>query len=78
MRPGLLTGQRPGPLRPGERIAASLSPVTNFLTPRMFDRYRSTAASDVAATMVALLGAHPDGTFLHHNREMRCTLANRR
>jgi uncharacterized protein YbjT (DUF2867 family) len=78
MRPGLLTGQRPGPLRPGERIAVALSPVTDFLTPRMFDRYRSTAAADVAATMVALLGAQPDGILIHHNREMRCTLANNR
>jgi uncharacterized protein YbjT (DUF2867 family) len=78
MRPGLLTGQRPGPLRPGERIAVALSPVTDCLTPRAFDRYRSTAAADVAAAMVALLGAEPDGAFIHHNREMRCTLANNR
>ncbi len=40
-RPGLLLGERGGDRRPGERLAILLSPLTNALTPRAFDRYRA-------------------------------------
>ena len=70
LRPGLLRGDRQGPPRIGERFAAALSPVTDLLTLRAFDRYRSIAAADVAAAIARCLGAAPEGTFIHHNREM--------
>jgi uncharacterized protein YbjT (DUF2867 family) len=70
MRPGLLRGDRKGPPRIGERFALALSPLTDVLTPRAFDRYRSITAADVAAAMAQCLGATPEGVFVHHNREM--------
>lgn len=69
-RPGLLRGARGGDRRPGERIGIALSPVTDFLTPRVLDHYRSIAAADVAAAMAALLQQNAPGTFVHDNREM--------
>ena len=47
-RPGLLRGDRGGPARLGESIGMAVSPFTDFLTPRGFDRYSSIAADDVA------------------------------
>jgi uncharacterized protein YbjT (DUF2867 family) len=70
MRPGLLLGDRDGPMRPMERLAAMLSPLTNVLTPRSLDRYRAIAADDVAAAIVAVVGRREGGMFVHHNREM--------
>jgi uncharacterized protein YbjT (DUF2867 family) len=78
MRPGLLRGDRRGPPRIGERFAVALSPLTDLLTPRVFDRYRSIAAADVAAAMAHCLGASPEGTFVHHNREMLGEARNKR
>lgn len=69
-RPGLLIGNRAGSLRPVEQFFAILSPLTNALTPRAFDKYRAIAADDVAAAMVRVIGAVEDGVFIHHNREM--------
>ncbi len=69
-RPGLLRGNRAGPSRPGESIAMRVSPVTDLLTPRVLDHYRSIAADQVAAAMAALIGAEPGGVFVHHNRDM--------
>jgi uncharacterized protein YbjT (DUF2867 family) len=69
-RPGLLLGQRAGVARPVERLFAALSPLTNALTPRAFDKYRAIAADDVAAAMARVVGAAADGVFIHHNREM--------
>ncbi len=68
-RPGLLRGDRRESRR-GEAIAMAISPLTDFLTPRRFDYYRSIAASDVAAAMVRAVGAPAIGAFIHHNREM--------
>ena len=69
-RPGLLIGERAGDVRPVERLFAALSPLTNALTPRVFDQYRAIAAEDVAAAMTRVVGATPIGVFVHHNREM--------
>jgi uncharacterized protein YbjT (DUF2867 family) len=69
-RPGLLLGERAGAARPVERVFAALSPLTNALTPRAFDKYRAIAADDVAAAMARVVGAAADGVFIHHNREM--------
>jgi uncharacterized protein YbjT (DUF2867 family) len=70
VRPGLLRGQRSGPLRPAERIGVFLSPVTDMLTPRVLDHYRSIAAQDVAGAMAKLAGDHMPGLFVHENRSM--------
>jgi uncharacterized protein YbjT (DUF2867 family) len=69
-RPGLLLGERQGDLRPAERLAALLSPLTNALTPRRFDRYRAIEARDVAAAMACAVGQPDSGVYIHHNREM--------
>lgn len=50
-RPGLLRGERSGTVRPVERLMISLSPITNLLTPPMFDHYRAIDADDVAGAM---------------------------
>lgn len=70
MRPGLLLGARGGAVRPMEALAALVSPLTNVLTPRSLDRYRAIEADDVAAAIVAVVGAAGQGIFVHHNREM--------
>jgi uncharacterized protein YbjT (DUF2867 family) len=69
-RPGLLRGDRGGPVRIGERIGMAVSPLTDLLTPRAFDKYRSIAASDVASAMYRSAGALEEGVFVHHHREM--------
>jgi uncharacterized protein YbjT (DUF2867 family) len=69
-QPGLLRGERAGPSRGGEAIAQSLAPFTDFLTPFMFDHYRSVAAADVARAMVMCLGPSPRGAHIHRNREI--------
>lgn len=69
-RPGLLLGARAGPVRPVERLFAALSPLTNALTPRAFDKYRAIAADNVAAAMATVVGAAETGVFVHHNSEM--------
>ena len=69
-RPGLLIGERAGDVRPVERLFAALSPLTNALTPRVFDQYRAIAADDVAAAMTRVVGAREHGVFIHNNREM--------
>jgi uncharacterized protein YbjT (DUF2867 family) len=69
-RPGLLVGDRADDPRLVERIFIALSPLTNVLTPRRFDRYRAIAAADVAAAMARAVGAAGSGVHIHHNREM--------
>lgn len=69
-RPGLLMGERAGDPRLMERLGILLSPLTNALTPRRFDKYRAIAAADVAAAMVHAAGASAVGVHIHHNREM--------
>lgn len=70
-RPGLLRGERGGKTRPVERLMINLSPITNFLTPRLFDHYRAIDADDVAGAMTGMVGKEARGVFVHHNREMR-------
>lgn len=69
-RPGLLRGNRQGPARPGERMMATLAPVTDLLTPYVFDRYRSIAAGRVAAAIAACVGKSEGGTHVHENRDI--------
>jgi uncharacterized protein YbjT (DUF2867 family) len=69
-RPGLLVGTRPGDPRFAERLGILLSPLTNALTPRRFERYRAIAAADVAQAMARAVGTVQPGAHIHHNREM--------
>lgn len=69
-RPGLLRGERIGVLRPIEQTMITLSPLTNLLTPHLFDHYRAIDADDVAGAMSGLAGKMDGGVFVHHNREM--------
>lgn len=69
-RPGLLLGERAGEPRLAEQLAATLSPLTNALTPRRLDRYRAIEARDVARAIAQSVGAPSPGVHVHHNREM--------
>jgi uncharacterized protein YbjT (DUF2867 family) len=70
IRPGLLRGNRQGPPRTLEGIAIVASPLTDLLTPRSLDHYRSVAADDVAKAIAMLVGAAGQGVHIHHNREV--------
>jgi uncharacterized protein YbjT (DUF2867 family) len=70
IRPGLLRGNRTGPARTFESLFIAASPLTDLLTPRAFDQYRSVAADDVAAAIAALCGRAEAGTYVHHNRDI--------
>jgi uncharacterized protein YbjT (DUF2867 family) len=70
IRPGLLRGERGGTVRLAERLMIGISPITNLLTPRMFDHYRAIDADDVAGAMAWCIGKAGQGAFVHHNREM--------
>ena len=48
----------------------TISPVTDLLTPRAFDKYRSIAADNVAKAICTRAGGSNQGVFIHHNREM--------
>ena len=67
LRPGLLRGERTNDNRLGERLAIAASPVLDMLLHGKFRRYRSILASDVAASIVALIGADPSGEYVHEN-----------
>lgn len=69
-RPGLLRGDRKGPRRPGEGLFTAISPLTDLLTPAVFDKYRSILADDVARAMSACLGETAPGVHIHENRDM--------
>jgi uncharacterized protein YbjT (DUF2867 family) len=69
-RPGLLRGKREGRPRTGESIMQQLSPITDLLTPAVFDQYRSVDSADVAATIVRAACAGGEGEHIHHNREI--------
>jgi len=70
LRPGLLLGARAGPPRPMERLGMALAPLTNALTPRRWSRYRAIEADAVARAIVALVGQHAPGAFVHDNDAM--------
>lgn len=75
LRPGLLRGTREGPARPAERLGMILSPLVDRFLRGSLARYRSVRARDLARVIVALIGARPDGRYVHHNPEFRRLLA---
>ncbi len=71
LRPGLLMGQRPGPQRLGEGIAAMAAPLTDALLHGSLRRYRSIPGETVARAIVALAGNPQPGVRIHENDAMR-------
>ncbi len=67
MRPGLLRGNRGGPVRYGEQIGMMLSPLTDMLMLGSLARYRSISAENVARAIAALTGEQKKGNFIHEN-----------
>lgn len=76
-RPGLLRGERQGPKRPGEAIMMAISPLTDLLTPHVFDQYRSIAADSVAGAIAACVGKSESGIHVHENRDILGLCAGR-
>ena len=70
LRPGLLRGHREGPLRAGERIGMIASPLIDLALHGKARRYRSIRATTVADAALALVGARPDGRFVHEHDQL--------
>ncbi|WP_295635768.1 NAD(P)H-binding protein [Novosphingobium sp.] len=71
LRPGLLRGHREGPLRAGERVGMIASPLLDMALHGKARRYRSIRASTIADAALALVGARPDGRFVHEHDQLR-------
>ncbi|WP_164116546.1 NAD(P)H-binding protein [Sphingorhabdus sp. Alg239-R122] len=71
IRPGLLKGDRIGPLRWGESLAVFASPLTDMLLHGSLKKYRSIDAHDVAAAAWALFDEGGKGSFVHENPAIR-------
>lgn len=69
LRPGLLRGQRTQH-RPGEALGQSLLPLLDGLLLGPLRRYRTIAASEVAAAAVALQGASGAGPHIHEYAQL--------
>jgi uncharacterized protein YbjT (DUF2867 family) len=67
LRPGLLTGERKGPLRAGEALAMLAAPVTDALMHGGLRRYRSVPGTTVARAIVALAQGGGTGTHIHEH-----------
>ena len=67
LRPGLLTGERGGDRRLGERAGIMLSPFTDALLHGSLRRYRSINAATVAGAIAQLVIAGGQGRFIHEN-----------
>jgi uncharacterized protein YbjT (DUF2867 family) len=67
LRPGLLTGDRAGPARPGEALAMRAAPFTDALLHGPFRKYRSIPADQVARAIVALTKLTDEGAFVHEH-----------
>ncbi len=70
LRPGLLRGHREGPLRAGERVGMIASPLLDMALHGKARRYRSIRASTIADAALALVGARPDGRFVHEHDQL--------
>jgi uncharacterized protein YbjT (DUF2867 family) len=67
LRPGLLTGDRGGPARPGEALAMLAAPLTDMLLHGGLRRYRSISADLVARAIAALASADGAGVHIHEH-----------
>jgi len=75
LRPGLLTGDRRGPARPGEALAMLAAPLADAVLHGGMRRYRSIAADIVARAIAALAAAGGTGAYIHEHDAIR-TLAD--
>ncbi|PQM26581.1 NAD-dependent dehydratase [Sphingopyxis lindanitolerans] len=75
IRPGLLTGDRPGTPRLGEGIAMVAAPLTDALLHGSLRRYRSIPAETVAKAIARLTRCEAPGAYIHENDAIR-TLAD--
>ena len=75
LRPGLLTGERAGPARPGEALAMLAAPLTDLLLQGALRRYRSVSADKVAGAIEALAAAGGTGAYIHEHDAI-CALAD--
>ena len=75
LRPGLLTGERGGPARPGEALAMLAAPLTDLLLHGGMRRYRSISAEMVARAVTALATVGGDGVHIHEHDAI-CALAD--
>ena len=75
-RPGLLRGNRQGTSRPGEGFMMAISPITDLLTPHVFDQYRSIGADSVAGAIAACVGRDEGGVHIHENRDILALCSN--
>ncbi|SKB50753.1 NAD-dependent dehydratase [Sphingopyxis flava] len=71
IRPGLLTGKRPGPARLGEGIAIAAAPLFDALLVGSLRRYRSIPAEIVAKAIVTLASRRESGSYVHENDAIR-------
>ena len=70
LRPGLLIGQRGGPVRPAESLGQVMSPLLDRLLLGRLRRYRSIAATQVAAALFNLLDQRSPGVFIHQHDQL--------
>ncbi len=71
VRPGLLRGQREGPLRFGERLGMWLNPLVDPFLRGGWMKYRSIRASTLADAILALAGARARGRFVHEHEALK-------
>ena len=67
LRPGLLTGARGGPARPGEALAMLAAPLTDALLHGRLRRYRSIPGNRVAAAIAKLAAVGGTGAHFHEH-----------
>ncbi len=73
LRPGLLRGDRAGPLRFGEKLAMIASPLTDLAMIGPLRRYCSIAAQDVARAALRLSAQHLPGRFVYDHDGLRAS-----
>jgi uncharacterized protein YbjT (DUF2867 family) len=70
LRPGLLMGERAGPERAGEGLAAKLAPLTDPLMVGPLAAYRSISGDRVARAMLKLAMQSETGHFVHPSHKI--------
>jgi len=71
LRPGLLRGPRPDDARPAERVWQALAPLADLALQGAWQRYRSIAASEVAAAALQAVRDPGRGPFVHEHADLR-------
>lgn len=71
LRPGLLTGARSGPARPGEALAMFAAPLTDALLHGSLRRYRSIPGETVARAIAKLAANGGTARHIHEHEAIR-------